>query len=477
MQNQFLLNSQIARSSGSSPSQSGILADKPYRSDVIDEHSLNKVLLRQNSGKSSEQAKFCKLEIENEMPLEGLSKDKASSTPSDLQLFFVTVKLFFGISYLSMPNTFAQCGLVGGILLFTFVITINGITMLQILKVADAYRDVKSYSDLGERVLGPRGRVLVDISILVKQLGVCVTYLYFVSTQLDFIICQYTDACFGNKLYMLLLIMPVILMSQIGSYRFLGSLSIPSICIALTGMLCIFYYSFSQMTLGSIKSHNYELKYFDGAKIIGRIGLAMYIFDGNAIVVNIRAEANEKKTYYPRILVKAIIFSLVLFTLFATICYLVYREDTQPIFTMSLVPINSMVVFILACICINALTSYPIQILAAFTIIERFTMVSSDSQLQIDRIKRVSLRSLIIVMTTVVCMMVKTFTDFINIAGALGSVTVAFILPQWFFLSTYRQTLSMPQKIGCWAIAIFGIIGSSYSIYYSIQKLSKGDFS
>jgi len=59
-----------------------------------------------------------------------MNKEKPSTTPSDLQLFFVTVKLFFGISYLSMPNTFAQCGLIGGILLFTIVISINGLTML-----------------------------------------------------------------------------------------------------------------------------------------------------------------------------------------------------------------------------------------------------------------------------------------------------------------------------------------------------------
>lgn len=371
-----------------------------------------------------------------------MKKEKASSTPSDLQLFFVTVKLFFGISYLSMPNTFAQCGLIGGIILFTTVITINGVTMLQILKVANSHREVKSYSDLGERVFGQRGRVLVDICILVKQLGVCVSYLYFVSTQLDFIACQYTGRCLGNKIFMLILIVPVIMMSQVGSYRFLGSLSIPSVFIAITGMLCIFYYSFSQMAVGSLTSHNYELKYFDMGAILGRIGLAMYIFDGNAIVVNIYAESNEKKVYYPRILVKAIVFSLVLFTCFATICYLVYREDTQPIFTMSLVPMNTMVVFIMGCICINALTSYPIQILAAFTIIERFTFVSSDSMVGLDRIKRVSLRSLIIVMTTLVCMVVKTFTDFINIAGALGSVTVAFILPQLFYYYTFGSTMS-----------------------------------
>ena len=156
----------------------------------------------------------------------------------------VSVKLFFGISYLSLPNTFAQCGLVGGILLFTVVIVINAITMLQILKVADLFPEVKSYSDLGERVLGRVGKQIVDVCILVKQIATCVTYLYFVSTQLDFIICEHSGRCLGNELYMIVLVFPVIIMSSFGSYRFLSYLSIPSVMIAITGMLCIFYYSF-----------------------------------------------------------------------------------------------------------------------------------------------------------------------------------------------------------------------------------------
>ena len=134
----------------------------------------------------------------------------------------------------------------------------------------------------------------MDICILGKQLGVCISYLYFVSTQLDFIVCHQTGHCAGNRLYMLLLVIPVILMSNIDSYKFLGSLSIPSVMIAITGMLCIFYYSFSQIAIGGVTSHHSELKLFDFYSIMGRIGLAMYIFDGNAIVVNIRAEANEK---------------------------------------------------------------------------------------------------------------------------------------------------------------------------------------
>ena len=120
------------------------------------------------------------------------------------------------------------------------VIFINGVTMLQVLKVARHFGDVQSYSDLGGRIFGRRGKLIVDICILVKQIGTCVTYLYFVATQLDFIICQYSGRCLGNKIYMLFLILPVILMSSIGSYKFLSYLSIPSIAIAIVGMLCIF---------------------------------------------------------------------------------------------------------------------------------------------------------------------------------------------------------------------------------------------
>lgn len=43
---------------------------------------------------------------------------------------------------------------------------------------------------------------------------------------------------------MLLLVIPVILMSSIGSYKFLSYLSIPSVIIAIIGMLCMFYYLF-----------------------------------------------------------------------------------------------------------------------------------------------------------------------------------------------------------------------------------------
>ena len=80
----------------------------------------------------------------------------------------ISTKLFFGISYLSMPNTFQQCGILGGILLFVVVMGLNGVTMLQLLKTSEKFRGVKSYSDLGERVLGTKGRIVTNACIMVK---------------------------------------------------------------------------------------------------------------------------------------------------------------------------------------------------------------------------------------------------------------------------------------------------------------------
>lgn len=115
-------------------------------------------------------------------------------------------------------------------------------------------------------------------------------------------------------------------MSSIGSYKFLSYLSIPSVMIAITGMLCIFYYSFLQMEEGYTSSE--PIKMFDFWKMLGRIGLAMYLFDGTAIIINVSSEAGPKKIKYRSILKKAIAFDLVLFICFAVICYSVYREET-----------------------------------------------------------------------------------------------------------------------------------------------------
>ena len=105
----------------------------------------------------------------------------------------------------------------------------------------------------------------------------------------------------------------------------------------------------------------------------------MYVFEGNAVVINVASEAESLKAY-GKILTSAILSVMAFFMVFSTFAYIVYRGDTNPIFTLNLVPINGLVSFVLFCVCINALISYPIQILAAFDIGEQLAFFKTGTK-------------------------------------------------------------------------------------------------
>ena len=105
-----------------------------------------------------------------------------------------------GNVYLTIPSVFSKTGIVGGIMLYTLVAVLNSYTMTQILEVAYIYStkedkngkrtEVKSYTDLSERVHGKVGKVIVIIFMFIVQFSCCVGYLYFVADIADTLICD-----------------------------------------------------------------------------------------------------------------------------------------------------------------------------------------------------------------------------------------------------------------------------------------------
>jgi amino acid permease len=94
----------------------------------------------------------------------------------------------------------------------------------------------------------------------------------------------------------------------------------------------------------------------------------MFVFEGNGIVPNLNNEAKDKRRY-PFILVLAVITVISFYLLLSNLCYFTYRGDTLDYVTANL-PINGFTIFLYILFSINAITSYPIQILCAFEIIE-----------------------------------------------------------------------------------------------------------
>ncbi|CDW85168.1 UNKNOWN [Stylonychia lemnae] len=339
--------------------------------------------------------------------------------------------------------------------------------------VAQQYPDVKSYSDLGFRVFGHRGKLLVDITICVTQLACCIAYQFFSAQSFDFILCNYSDQvhCYGDKVYMLLITIPVIFFSFMGSYKALSYLSIPSLIITISGMIVILIYSFNRIN-ENYETSKEDLNYFNIYAVLGRIGMVMHIFAGNPSVINIQSEARNQY-HYPKILRKAVLCLLVLFNVYGLLAYVAYRQGTQPIFIMSLVPLDKVILLVFMGFCFNSMTSYPVQILTAFQIVEKLEFYQNIKMHYY--LKRCLSRALIIITVTGICLIVPNFTDFLNISGSVGATFSCFIIPQLLYMKVFKGSITKYQRVGCWMLIVFGIFGSIFSLSYTFSRIMKGD--
>ena len=50
-------------------------------------------------------------------------------------------------------------------------------------------KEIISYSDLGNAVLGQKGKSFVDFCLIVSQVGFCIAYFLYIGNQLDQVVC------------------------------------------------------------------------------------------------------------------------------------------------------------------------------------------------------------------------------------------------------------------------------------------------
>ena len=200
----------------------------------------------------------------------------------------------------------------GGVLGLIIIGLLNGYTMmLQIYAKIKLNKQVVSYSDLGEKVLGVSGRRIVDLCMVTSQVGFGIAYLLFVGNQIDQVVCFESDftKCGRKNFYIgiaSLFLMPV---CWFRSMNYLAYVSIASnICLFLSckfnprktiltisSVFVIIKYALtSEMTRVESSS---QLNYFTPSALPFFFGVAVFDFEGNGIVLNIHASMREPEKF------------------------------------------------------------------------------------------------------------------------------------------------------------------------------------
>ena len=148
------------------------------------------------------------------------------------------------------------------------------------------------------------------------------------------ITCDDPDGCYCGKsnIYLLLLTLPALPVSWIETYTVLSYFSMFGIFLAIAGMVCMFGVLGNKVSEDQIVEG--DIKVFDVFAFFGNIGVAIFVFEGNAVVINVHSEASHPDKFN-KILASAITTIMSLFMVFATFAYYVYRDETNPIFTLN----------------------------------------------------------------------------------------------------------------------------------------------
>jgi hypothetical protein len=146
--------------------------------------------------------------------------------------------------------------------------------------------------------------------------------------------------------------------------------------------------------------------------------------------------------------------------------YYTFREDIEFFIIWNIDPLTVYSSILITLFFFNTLTTYPLQILCIFDIIEENKFFKSQSDSSFKKSLKVTLsRIFIIISITAISSAIPNFMLFQNLVGSIAGCLLAFIIPPIFYMKVYWNTLSKPTiafNIGLIIVGGMAGLESSY---------------
>ncbi|KAK2188576.1 hypothetical protein NP493_128g04002 [Ridgeia piscesae] len=298
----------------------------------------------------------------------------------------------------------------------------NGASLVQIEEpfIPKAPGEELSYGDVAFHAMGHMGRLSVEVSIIITQIGFCCAYLIFISENL-------TDYIKAMKMvhWLLILLPPLSILTLL---RHLSSLSISSLFAQMSNLLAfavVFWFDFE---------HFSKIDYF---KLTLTVVTALYI-------------------------------------LFGMCGYLSYGPNTNPIITLNLPKGDSLdfALVVKTCLCLALFFTYPVMMFPVIGILEK-KLLKNPAE---NRWHGNLLRFGMVFVTGLVVLAVPNFANLMALVGASCCTMLAFVLPGLFHMQIHRGCLTKNEKAFDIFLIILGIVGGIIGTWDALLRLHETHF-
>ncbi|XP_037034964.1 proton-coupled amino acid transporter-like protein CG1139 [Bradysia coprophila] len=313
---------------------------------------------------------------------------------------------------------------------------------------------------------------VVNTFLLIYQLGTCCVYVVFVSTNIKSISDYYTEEETDVRLFMLIILLPLILINWVRNLKYLAPFSTIANVITMVSFGIICYYMFNEPITFEGREPVGELKHFPLF-----FGTVLFALEAIGVILPLENEMKTPKSFggtygVLNIAMVSIVFLYVGMGFFG---YLKFGDSIQGSITLNLPAAE-----ILAQ-CVKGMLAFAIYIthgLACYVaiditwtdyLVKRFG--SSSKKLFYEYV----VRTILVLITFLLAVAIPNLELFISLFGALCLSALGLVFPALIQLFTYWKQISGLEKIFMVLknafIVIVGLVGLVVGTYTSLSEI------
>merc|ERR1711892_139118 len=417
------------------------------------------------------------------------------NTISNVETIIHLLKGNIGIGVLTMPIAISNAGLVGGVLgmVFVAVVTIHCMhTLVIAAQKLMAKRGVEflDYADTAEAAFLEAGggwaskshhmRRLINIFLCMSQIGSNAVYILFVAQNIMPIAETYFDLGWNYRLYIALLLIPVIMICSIKNLKYLSPCSILANILEFVGLGIIFYYIFAT----PIPSSDSVPWFTSPVKFPIFFGTAIFAFEGISVVLPIENQMSKPKDMlgWNGVLNTSMVTIAGLYIAMGFFGYLKYGGETAASITLNLPQGDVLAQSALCMFSIAIFFSYALQFYVVMDIIGPNIIKPNVSDRMYPFVEWIT-RVLLTVLTLGMAATVPWLDLLVSLLGAIKMSTLSLMAPALVDSAAHWNSDSKPvfvyrciKNVFIFTIGFLAcVIGTYISTMEIVKNFRNGD--
>lgn len=326
---------------------------------------------------------------------------------------------------------------------------------------------------LTEKILGKGGRISVEISLVIMQVGICIAILIFATKFLNYVVCglEMNDYCNNDYFLAIFTAMIVIPLSFISNMHYFYYPSLLATFFIFANIVMQLFFNYQQIeTLTSDEIFN-RMKVFNFSELPKFFGVATYAFEGIGCIFSVRSSM-KKPSNFLSILKTQMTLVTILYAIFPGSSELAYGQDTKEIILFNIPITYRICLGVQGLYVLAQLFGFPVQLHPVVNILESsktFKNILFDKNgNNKNMLLRFGIRVILIIFMLTIAITTKSFNNFLNLLGSGVFVYLGYLLPiisyHFYFKSRVSKIFTVFNCIAFPISLVLGVIGVTISI-------------